>query len=404
MQQRRRYGYGYGRNVGFNEIPLELLDQIDDSLPINCLRHVNKKMRYSVQNPCGPYKGSYIVTEANIGQIKAEFDPNGSIMLRASQTPRKSLNVHLIFQSFPPGLRAKLQGLYTNMKLGLDRNALTGGIRTLDITLLKADVQGEAAAIVLADTFGDILYHSFKRVLETLKLDCSSLSLGPEDCSSAFKNMTLFAPNLHTVSLELSHNHIGDAGCRDLLIGLSQRGENIRKLYLGLMNNQIGPRGAFWLSKFKQLDLLESLQIDLEDNRIGDIGVGWLSHGQWYSFISSKDGLDIDEEVFDTVLWSNHPQLQTLHFNFKNNEIGDKGAKWFSHGQPTFLRHLYVNFDQNVIGIEGLRDISNWNLWEGVRLDEDEDAIVRLESLHIHARNNPGTERFRSEVPKRLWL
>jgi hypothetical protein len=410
-------GYGHGRNAGVDQLSLDLLGAISNFSTEPNLGQVNRTMRdVHWMRRYGPHPGHYIVTEANIDDIIAEFE-RGNI-------PQPPV-VHFTIPSLPPGLREKMKSLYIqtakfNYRVG--RSGIVGGVHALDITLSETDLQGEDPADIIAATISDIEYqHTSATGLERftpiavqkLKLNCSSLSLGPTGCRRAFDHLTSFAPRLyggiaasdfpglHTVSLELSNNGINDDGCEALWNGINDGvtedqpyrgpigGSQLKTLYLGLKNNQIGSAGALYLAKFKRLQKMVSLHIDLEDNQIGDYGALWLSE-------------DEPDDDFNDSRFAGQ-NLHTFVLNCKNNGIRDGGVTGFttcSYGtymrwsggvyRTGYLRDLHLNLDGNQITVQGLRDIARWRN----SLDTTE---VGLNNLHIHAVNNPGSMLFRSE-------
>jgi hypothetical protein len=362
----------------------------------------------------GPCKGSYIVSEAGIDRITAEFENEFRI-------PHPPV-IHLTMRSFPPGLRAKTKRLYTqtakfNYRIG--SSGTIGGVRTLGITLLRADLQGEDPADIIQATIRDIAYQHtvidrFAPIaLQNLKLNCSALSLGPTGVRG-FQGLTSVAhpiygsvgrfdfPGLHTVSLELSHNDIKDEGCVKLWNAINDGvtedqprngpigGSQLTTLYLGLKKNSIGSLGALYLAKFKRLQKIVNLYIDLEDNAIEDFGAYWLTADEPDD--PSKDGRFAG------------PNLSKLVLNCKNNGITDDGVSAFTSGtygrwhRPPggygdiqshgCLDDLSLNLDGNQITFSGLLEIAQWKY--AVRTA----AVVGPEYLHVHIVGNPGTSKL----------
>jgi hypothetical protein len=356
------------RNGFYRDLPPEVKAEISKRCGECRLGHVDTAMRdISLANwnrIYGPHKGSYEVQLDTIERIIGEFNFAGRFT--------KPLAVHLILPSFPPGLRSEMKRLYGHIGVH------DGGVRTLDITLLAADIvpgpgvsTGEAAAAIIQrelwHTIGafDLVNRRYiLPFLEGLKVNCSSLSLGRQGVGSL---MTYYPRDvhLHTLWLDLSDNDIGDDGCLQLFTALDmayRRTDSLKKLQLGLKNNQIGPEGARYLAGLQELASLESFHIDLENNRIGDLGAERLSR------LSNEPDY-------------NPSNIRTLHLNCENNGIGDRGVAFFAAGTGDRLRDLHLNLNRNLISDMGIQSIADWNVW-----------YSQLESVNIHAHDNPGTK------------
>jgi hypothetical protein len=381
---RHRNTGGYQHGTVPRQLAWDVWNKISSEFHVpgasNPLEYVNRTFQGIAHNTATPYlgsyKGSYIITE--VSQVDRIIEEVGS-----PGRSDKTLAIHLKFPSFYPALCAEMPRLYSR---------IGRGIRTLDITLLAKDVEepypdpwrglGGAAADIIHTTIRQLESLPF---LEEVKLTCSALSFGLWGCQVAFGDLWRHIPaTLQTISIELSDNDIGHQGCRVLIHAFCDVVEygssHIKHLYLGLRRNNIEWRGAQTLSPFKDLEHLESLDMDLEGNLICDNGARALS------LMLNRGG---GQRRIGTT-----NALHTLKLNLKNNEIGDRGAKYFSAegmkeldvwGGDAYVPHIHLNLEQNRIGGVGLRQIAAW--WRAV-----------VPHPEILAKDNPGTELFVSEV------
>jgi hypothetical protein len=230
----------------------------------------------------GHYRGSYIVTEANIQQIIRE--------IRSTDVSSKALSIHLIVPRFSKPLRdTLLPNLYNEVRESSRLRGISGGVRSLHITLDRDDfwVWGawnnlRAVPKIIKNTLATFY---MMRNLVDLKLDFSSLSyrtnpnptqVGSDGCKELVL-LSWTAPALETVSLELSGNSVDDMGCCFLCEGLKKL-KRLRVLYLGLADNALRTSSANALQELTNIETLESLHLDLEANLIDVHGAVYLSH------------------------------------------------------------------------------------------------------------------------------